>query len=369
MAATTPVQTQAGFDVGGRRTYGAARSLIGGIWATPIVRALARGLLTTFVVITMTFFLIRLLPGNPVDLYINQVIAETGITYAQAADQASSLFNLDLKAPVQQQYFTYLGKLARGDLGNSLLSQGTPVTTVILAFLPWTLFAVGTGLLLSFLVGIVLGLLAAYWRNSIFDTAVSSIGSLVSSVPNYLVALLLVVFLGTQLRVLPITQMRGASTPGIPPGFTPAYIGDVLFHGMLPITVFFLTLIGHWILSMKSATLATLEEDYVTVARARGLADRRITSAYVGRNAILPLVTQFAIAAGYVVGGAIFVESILVYPGVGLKLYQAIQQRDYAVMQGIVLIITVSVVLANILADLLYSRLDPRIGRAGGAAG
>ncbi len=369
MAATTPVQSQAGFDVGGRRTYGAARNLFGGIWATPIVRALARGLLTIFVVSTMTFFLIRLLPGNPVDLYINQVIAETGITYAQAADQASGLFNLDLKAPLHQQYFDFLTRLVRGDLGNSLLSQGTPVTSVLLAFLPWTLFAVGSGLLLSFVVGVVLGLLAAYWRNSIFDTAVSSIGSVVSSVPNYLVALLFVVFLGTQLRILPITEMRGASTPGIAPGFTPAYIGDVLFHGALPITVYFLTLIGHWILSMKSATLATLEEDYVTVARARGLADRRITSAYIGRNAILPLVTQFAISAGYVVGGALFVELILVYPGLGLKLYQAIQQRDYPVMQGIVLIITVSVVLANILADLLYSRLDPRIGRAGGAAG
>ncbi|MGH2713873.1 MAG: ABC transporter permease [Thermoleophilaceae bacterium] len=369
MAATTPVGTRIAIETGAAAPASQGRRLLGGIWAQPVVRAVVRGVLTVFVVITMTFFIIRLMPGNPVDLYINQIIAETGISYAEAADQASGLFNLDLNAPIHEQYVGYLGKLVRADLGTSLLSRGTPVTALILAFLPWTLFSVGTGLLLSFVVGVFLGLLAAYRRNSAFDSAVSSIGSVVSSVPNYLMALIIVVFAGTQFRLLPIAQMRGSSSPGIEPGLTLAYIGDILFHGALPITVFFLTTIGYWILSMKSATLATLEEDYVTVARARGLPDGRITTAYVGRNAILPLVTQFAIAAGHVVGGAIFVEFILVYPGVGLRLYQAIQQRDYPVMEGIVLVITVSVVAANIIADLFYSKLDPRIGRAGGAGG
>ena len=369
MATTTPIEAKVGLEVGGRSSYAAARSLVGGIWATPIVRALTRALLTVFVVITMTFFIIRLMPGNPVDLFINQIIAESGITYAEAADQASGLFNLDLNAPVHEQYLTFLGRLVRGDLGTSLLSQGTPVASIILAFLPWTLFAVGTGLLLSFLVGISLGVLAAYTRGGVLDNAIETIGSLVSSIPNYLMALIIVVFAGTQFRLLPVAQMRGSSTPGIEPGFTPEYIGDIFFHGSLPIAVFFLSTIGYWILSMKSATLATLDEDYVTVARARGLPDRRIATAYVGRNAILPLVTAFAIQAGHVVGGAIFVEFILVYPGVGLKLYQSIQQRDYPLMQGIVLLVTVSVVLANVLADLLYSKLDPRIGRAGGASG
>jgi len=133
--------------------------------------------------------------------------------------------------------------------------------------------------------------------------------------------------------------------------------------------VYFLATIGHWILSMKSATLATLEEDYVNAARARGLSDGRITTAYVGRNAVLPLVTQLAIQAGYVVGGAFFIESILVYPGLGLRLFKSIDQRDYTVMQGIVLLLTVAVVVANLAADLLYAKLDPRIGRAGGANG
>jgi peptide/nickel transport system permease protein len=309
------------------------------------------------------------MPRNPVDLYINQLIAEQGISYAEAADQASGLFNLDLKAPLHEQYWDFLTRLVRGDLGASFLSAGTPVLSIIAAALPWTLFTVGTGLLLSAVTGILLGLLAAYRRDSKFDTVVSTVSSIISSLPDYLLALLIVVILGTQLRLVPIAQMRGASSPGIAPGFTPDFIGDILFHAALPIAVFYLTGIGHWVLGMKSATMATLEEDYVNAARARGLRDGRIRTAYVGRNAVLPLVAQFALEAGRVVGGAIFVETILVYPGIGLRLISAVNQRDYPVMQGIVLVVTASVVLANLLSDIAYSKLDPRIGRAGGAAG
>jgi peptide/nickel transport system permease protein len=238
------------------------------------------------------------------------------------------------------------------------------VTSIILAVLPWTLFAVGTGLFLSFTAGIGLGLVAAYKRGSFFDQAVSSVGSIISSVPNYLIAILMVLVLGIQLRVVPITQMRGATSPGIQPGFTPDFVGDVFFHASLPITVFFLTHIGHWILSMRNATLATLEEDYVIAARARGLRDSRITTAYVGRNASLPLVTQLAISVGFIVGGAVLIEQVFLYQGVGLRLLRAVAQRDYPVMQGILLLVTISVVVANLAADLLYSKLDPRIGRA-----
>ena len=176
----------------------------------------------------------------------------------------------------------------------------------------------------------------------------------------------MVLVLGVQLRLVPITQMRGAYTAGIQPGFTLEFVGDVLFHAALPITVFFLTHIGHWILSMRSATLAALEDDHVIAARARGLSDGRITTAYVGRNAVLPLVTQLAISVGFTVGGAVLIEQIFVYQGIGQRLVRAVAQRDYPVMQGILLLVTVSVVIANLVADLLYSRLDPRIGRAGG---
>jgi peptide/nickel transport system permease protein len=339
------------------------------MWGRPITQAIVKAILTIYATSTITFALIRLMPGSPVEIKIDELMQLTQMSYDDAAAQVSGLFDIDLKAPIHEQYFEYLGNLARGDLGDSFLARGTTVTSIVLAVLPWTLFAVGTGLMLAFLVGIALGLVAAYWRNSALDHFVSTGGSVISSVPGYLIALLIVLILGIQLRWLPITQMRGSFTPGITPGFSFEFIGDVLYHAALPISVFFLTEIGLWILSMRSATLAQLEEDHVTVARARGLSDGRITTAYVGRNAILPLVSQFAIAAGAVVGGAVVIETIFVYQGIGLRLVSAVNSRDYPVMQGIILITTAAVVVANLVADLLYSKLDPRIGRAGGATG
>lgn len=350
-------------------SYTRVRRLVGVLAERPVFRAFARAFLTIMVATSLTFFIIRLMPGNPIDLYINQLMVEQAISHEDAARIAGGVFPIDLDTPMHEQYVSYLGSLVRGDLGNSLLSAGAPVTALILKFLPWTIFAVGTGLLLSFTAGILLGLLAAYHRNTPFDHATSSIGSFFSSIPDFLIALLLVLVLGVQMRLLPITQMRGSMTPGIQPGLTPDFIGDIFFHAALPISAFFLGTVGTWVLSMKNATLATLEDDYVTAARARGLSDRRITTAYVGRNAILPLVTQLAISTGFAFGGAVVIEQIFVYQGIGLLLLNAIQQRDYPVMQGAILVITSAVVLANLLAELLYSRLDPRIGRAGGASG
>ncbi|TMB99734.1 MAG: ABC transporter permease [Chloroflexi bacterium] len=203
----------------------------------------------------------------------------------------------------------------------------------------------------------------------LLDRVVSTGGSLISSIPNYLIALMMILFLGVQTHLINFTGMRGAYTSGLQPGFTPAFIGDILYHASLPITIYFLTQIGHWILSMRSATLSALEEDYVTAARARGLSDGRIRTAYVGRNAVLPLVTQLAISVGFIVGGAAIIEQTFAYQGVGLRLLSAVTQRDYPVIQGIVMLTTIAVVVANLAADLLYSKLDPRIGRAGGAAG
>ena len=340
------------------------RRHLGAAWRHPVLRAIVKALLTILVATSITFVLIRLLPGNPIDLRIDELTRDGSVTYEQALDQVSAIYPIDLDTPLPVQFLTYLWNVVRGDLGKSFLSIGVPVTAIILAVLPWTLFAVGSGLLLSFVVGVGLGLVAAYRRGSVFDQAVTSIGSIVSSVPNYLVAILIVLVFGIQLRLLPITQMRGAFSPGIQPGFSLEFIGDVLFHASLPIFVFFLTHIGHWILSMRNATLAALEEDYVVAARARGLPDSRITTAYVGRNAALPLVTQLAISVGFIVGGAVLIEQVFLYQGVGLRLLRAVAQRDYSVMQGILLLVTVAVVVANLVADLLYSKLDPRIGRA-----
>jgi peptide/nickel transport system permease protein len=340
--------------------------LLGRIASNYILRRLVKAFVTVFVVITLTFFIIRLMPGNPVQIYIQEQISLYGLTYADAAAQAGAMFAIDLNQPVTGQYLDYLASLSRGDLGKSFRSVGTPVSSEIARYLPWTLFSVGLSLLLSFTFGIFLGMVMAYRRESLLDHILSTVGSILSSVPNYLVAVILLLFLGVWWKILPIAQMGGSMTPGMQPGFTLQFLGDILYHASFPILTYVLTTVGGWMLTMKSSTIATLEEDYVTVARARGLPDSRIMTAYVGRNAMLPLFTQLAISVGFIVGGSVLIETIFRYQGIGKRLIDAINQRDYPVMQAVFLIITVSVILANFLADFLYSRLDPRIRSIGG---
>ncbi|HEY1293144.1 MAG TPA: ABC transporter permease [Chloroflexota bacterium] len=331
------------------------------VYSSYVVRRVLKALLTIFLITTMTFFLVRLLPGNPVETYINTQIGQYGMSYADAANQAAGLFSFNPNEPLIQQYWEYLQSLSHGDLGRPLLSPGATVGDLIKTYLPWTLFSVGLGLMISFTLGIGLGMLIAYKREGPFDHVLTAIGSILYSVPNYLLAIMIVVFLGVQLGWLPITNMRGAYSPGVTPALSVDFARDALFHASLPITVYVLSTIGSWMLIMKSSTLATLDEDYVTAARARGLKDGRITTGYVGRNAVLPLFTQLAIAAGFIVGGSLLIEPLFQYQGIGWILKNAVNQRDYPVMQGIFLVVTVSVVMANLLADLLYGRLDPRI--------
>jgi peptide/nickel transport system permease protein len=336
-------------------------NLFQGLTHSYYFQKLLKTLFTVFVVTTFIFFLVRLLPGNPIEQMVNFLINTQGLSMAEANDQAAALYAIDLNQPLYLQYFEYLGKTLRGDLGYSLLSQGTPVTAIILKFLPWTIFSVGTGLMLSFVVGMALGMVMAYGRDSWIDHALTVFASIFSSIPDYLVGLLLIVWLGIQWKLVPIAAMRGSLSPNTIPGLNWAFFADALFHAALPISTYFITTVGRWMLSMKSSTISTLGEDYVTVAKARGLKDWRITTAYVGRNASLPLFTQLAISVGFVVGGSFLIETIFVYQGIGASLGAAIARRDYTVMQGIFLVITLSVVFANFFADLLYSWVDPRI--------
>ncbi|MBN1640023.1 MAG: ABC transporter permease [Anaerolineae bacterium] len=330
------------------------------------VRQIGKALFTIFFVTSLIFFLVRLMPINPIEKYVQDLVINEGRSREEALNEARAIFAIDLDAPMYVQYYEYVSKLVRGDLGMSLLSRGTPVSAIIKTVLPWTLFSVGVGLTISFIFGVLLGTIIAYRRNSAVDPIISGLSSLLSAIPGYLQAVLIIVFLGVQLKIdgkplVPITQMRGAYTPGIKPGFSLAFIKDALFHAALPISVYILTTIGGWILSMKSNTINTLGEDYVTVARARGLSDRRITSAYVGRNALLPLVSGLAISIGFAFGGSTLIETYFVYPGIGGRLGAAVTNRDYPVMQGIFLMITFVVIFSNLLADMLYSFLDPRI--------
>lgn len=323
-----------------------------------------QGLITIWATTTFTFFLIRLLPGNPVDIKIEQILQTQNVSYDQARNQAAALFDFNPDAPLLEQYLDFLGKLLQGDLGKSITSK-TPVLQLILQFLPWTLFSVGLGLLISFVFGVLLGTLMAYWRGGLFDNVMTALASIVYGIPDYVIALLLILVAGVQLQLFKVGEILGGADPNLEPGFYPEYLLSLLEHVLLPVITYVSTSIGGWMLTMKSSTIATLGEDYITVAQARGLMQRRIIFSYVGRNAMLPLVTRLAISIGFVVGGSVIIENLFVYPGLGRLLIKSITDRDYTTMQGVFLTISVAVIASNILADLMYGWLDPRV-RLGG---
>ena len=206
----------------------------------------------------------------------------------------------------------------------------------------------------------LLGMAMAYRRGTILDGVLTVFASVMSSIPNYLVAILLLVFVGVQWQWVSIHAMRGSLSPGVVPGFTWDFFSDALYHAALPIFTYFITTLGQWMLSMKSSTMSTLEEDYVNVARARGLPDSRIVMAYVGRNASLPLFTQLALQIGFAAGAGLLIETFFVYQGIGKLLIDSINNRDYTVMQGCFLVITVMVIFANLVADFAVRQAGPQ---------
>ncbi len=335
------------------------------IAASYLLRRLGRALFTIWFVSTITFFVIRAMPGSAVDVLMQDLTAQ-GVSPEDARDMAASLMGIDLDQPLSEQYLEYLNNVVHGDFGHSYRSRGLLVTSMITKVLPWTLFSVGLSLIITFVLGIALGSIMAYKRDTWIDHLLSNLAATLDAVSPYLIGLLAILMFGIIWKVVPIMEMRGAMSSGMKPGFTLAFLVDIFKHVRVILLVYVLSSIGSWMLQMKSNTVATLGEDYVTVARARGLTDGRILTAYVGRNATLPLFTRLAISVGFIVGGSVLLETLFTYQGVGFLLAKSISERDYPVMQGVFLIITVSVVFANLLADYVYGWLDPRVRILGG---
>jgi peptide/nickel transport system permease protein len=336
-----------------------------GLTTSYAFRTVTQAILTIWAVVTFTFFLIRLMPGNPVDVYVDFLINQQNLTYEEAYSRAATQFQFNPDTSPITQYFEYIGHLLQGDLGQSITSSGTRVIDQIVRYLPWTIFSVGLGLLISFSLGAALGTIMAYKRNTPIDHVLSLIASILSAVPNYIWGLLLIIVLGVQFKLFNIGDLRGTYDVNVTPGFTLEFLGSALKHVFLPVVIYVVGSVGGWILNMRNSTVSTLGEDYVNVARARGLTSSRILLAYVGRNAALPMFTLLAINIGFIIGGAVIIEELFVYKGIGSFLFWSITQRDYTSMQGVFLIVTISVVVSNLIADLLYSRLDPRVRVSG----
>lgn len=309
---------------------------------------------------TITFVVIRTMPGDPVETLAMELQRNMGMGLEDAMIRARAMLNYDPTVPVYVQYVRYVWGLMQGNFGVSMQFK-TPVMQVVGDALAWTLLVSSIALVFSFILGSLLGMYCAWKRKTLIDPAVTIYDAILGAVPSFVIAYLLVLLFSVKLGLLPA---RGNYDASIPPGWTPAFIGSVLKHAILPVLSWMLTTIGGWALGMKAISVSVLGEDFITSARARGLPDKRIVWVYVGRNALLPQITHLAMSFGMMFAGSVLIENIFVYPGMGFFFGRAITARDYPLMQGMFMIITVAVVLANLLAEILYSVIDPRIREA-----
>jgi len=313
--------------------------------------------LTMLIVTTLTFFLVHSLPGDVFQVVAHRIAQQQSISFEEAYLQAKALIRYDPDVPMGQQFVTYVKGLLKGDLGTSILYHES-VNKIVVKAVPWTVFVLSVSLSLAFAIGSLLGMAIAWKRKTILDPIVTTIASITDAMPDYVVALVLLVVFAVNLRWFPT---KGAYDSGTVAGFNLPYILGVLKHAVLPVVVYTLQGLGGWALLMKGSAVSVLGEDYIQAARARGLKERRIIVSYLGRNAMLPSVTALAMCLGGLLGGSILVEVIFAYPGLGWFFGNAVSLRDYGLMQGLFFLTAAAVITANLLADLLYSRLDPRI--------
>jgi peptide/nickel transport system permease protein len=320
------------------------------------VRKAAFYLAALWAAVTLNFVIPRMLPGNPVDILMAKLQQRGGTVDPAARKAYETLLGTGGDGSVVQEYFSYLGNLLRGDLGVSVSAFPAKVSDVIADALPWTIVLVGLSTLLSFLLGVGLGAVVGWKRGTWLDSLVPAT-TVLSAVPYFWLALILVALLSTGLGWFPL---NGGYDVVLDPGWTGEFIGSAIYHGILPALTIVISSIGGWLLGMRNMMVSAMSEDYVLTARAKGLRDSRIMIRYAARNAVLPSVAGFAISLGFVVSGSIVTELVFSYPGIGSKLLQAVQNNDYALMQGIFLVITIAVLGANLVVDLLYGLIDAR---------
>jgi peptide/nickel transport system permease protein len=325
---------------------------------TYIAKRVATAVFIVYVVVSLSFFMIRLMPGNGMDFLENQLARQGGYTTQQIQQQVNAIYGVRPKSPIWKQYLQYLGNAAQGDFGTSLSHPGKSVMSIIAGALPWTIFSVAVALIVSFIIGIAIGTVMAATQHSRATKVLTLFVSFLSAIPNYLIAILLIYFLAGRVHVFPT---GGAYSADVTPGWNWAFAGSVIWHSVLPIGAYAIIGFGGWALQMKGSAVSTLGSEYVRVAEARGLRRRRIMQSYVGRNSMLPQITLLALSLGFMFGGSVFIEQFFNYPGVGYYLVGAVNSRDYSLMMGCFVLITIAVVFSNLLVDLLYPVIDPRI--------
>ncbi|MGE5603872.1 MAG: ABC transporter permease [Nitrososphaerales archaeon] len=324
-----------------------------------VVKRFANLLLVVFLAITLNFILPRLTPGDPVEQKLNQLVATSGGQVGDVSAMIASYrakFGLD--QPVWKQYLNYWSDLLHLDLGYSLDRYPERVSATIKSALPWTIGLVGVSTLIAFVIGTFLGALLGWPRVPRLLKGLIPTFMVVSAIPYFLLGILLLFVFAIVLKVLP----AGGGYPfGMIPRLDWATATTILRHATLPGASIILAGIGAWALTMRGMMIGTLGEDYITLAEAKGLKQRRIFAWYAMRNGLLPQITVLALTLSHVVAGTILVEVMFAYPGIGFKLFQAVGAKDYFVIQGIVLMIVLSIAVVLFILDLIYPLIDPRI--------
>lgn len=328
------------------------------MFARYILERLAIFAATVFVSITIVFFMPRLVPGDPLGAVMSRLSSVGGSMSGQELIQEyRRRFGLDKS--LMEQYFSFLSQLARGDLGYSILSFPSRVTELIANAVPWTIGLLSLTTIISWVLGTLVGAIVGWTggRNR-FSQILVPLALLLYTTPYYILAIILIYLFAFYWPIFPLS---GAYEFGARPAFSLDFITDVIHHGTLPALSIVLVSLGWWFLSMRSLIIAEQGADYIMWAEAKGLKSRRIFWAYAFRNALLPQATGLALSFAHVIGGALITEAIFAYPGIGFLIYNSIKGSDFPVIQGSVLLIIVSVAVANFAMDMIYPLIDPRI--------
>ncbi|SDS89167.1 ABC transporter permease [Paraoerskovia marina] len=318
-----------------------------------LTRRLAFYVVTAWAAVTINFLIPRMMPGDPVTALMGRM---QGRIDSSAENSIRVLFGLDQDTNVWQQYVEYWRLLFQGDLGLSFTFFPTPVADIVRQSLPWTVGLVGIATIIAFVLGTGLGM-AIGWRRGTWADALLPITTFFSAVPYFWLGLIAITVFSVTLGWFPSS---GSYDRGLIPGWSWEFVGSVIYYGFLPALTVVLASVAGWILGMRNMMVTVSSEDYVTVAHAKGLPGRKVMFGYAARNAILPQISSFALSLGFIVGGTLIMEMVFSYQGIGYTLYQAVSTQDYPLMQGCFLVITLSVLAANIVADFVYAALDPR---------
>jgi peptide/nickel transport system permease protein len=330
--------------------------------ATYFLRRIAFYLVTTFFAVTLNFAIPRFMPGDPAEALLKNIQQLTGSPATPSQAEAIRRFYGSPTENLIAQYIDYWNGLLHFDFGVSISNYPTPVSVMILQALPWTLLLIGSTTVLAWLIGTLLGAYMGWKPGNRFDSIFAPVTTFAHAMPAFWLALVGLWIFAIKLEWFPIS---GAYDPNVPYDINNIwFLLSVLKYGALPAATLIFIGFNGWLFSMRNVMVTTVTEDYVLLARAKGLSRSKVLMSYAARNALLPNVTGLALAIGGVIGGAIMVEIVFTYPGMGLLLQKAIFAHDFPLMQAILLMLTFITILANFFADMVYGVLDPRTREA-----